>query len=308
MTIAEAPHPAGATTIEILRGKHAGVYRVHPLAVMLPRIEGAAREELQNSLRRCGQQEPAVVAGAWFLDGRNRVEIMNDLGQEPIAVQFASLKTKLSPEDWIVMKHLARRDLTDDQRLAFVANCRAWLKRYKHLQPTARMLVVASASAAQTQTSTIGHAPESRPAEYPPKPADNAPNRKPGRPPGMRSEAKALAAAAEQTRYRAEGLLKLRDQAPDLAEAVGCGTMKLKAALAQLKMRCQLQPPIPPAAPVNPPNADPARARVASALKEGMAVLREIIGKHEFRRRDIHCFWNQISLFAQCRVARDVRA
>ena len=60
LTIAKAQHPGSTATIEILHGKHAGVYYVHPLAAMLPRIKGEAREDLKKSIRRYGQKEPAV--------------------------------------------------------------------------------------------------------------------------------------------------------------------------------------------------------------------------------------------------------
>ena len=195
-----------------------------------------------KSLQKDGQQEDCVVDGTTFLDGRNRVNAMNDLGLAPHVVQFADLKTGLSPAAWVMTKNLQRRHLTDDQQLAIAAKYRAWCKAEDERQQAeadAKRSAQGTSEAQDDSETTAESHPQdadgSATAEYPQKAADNTSKGKRGRPRGNRSEAEALAKQAKQSEYRARQMVKLRAQAPELATAVEEGRMTLKAAIKKLK-------------------------------------------------------------------------
>jgi len=228
--------------IEIKYGPAKGVYRVHPQASLFPLVQGKARDELRKSIQADGQQEPVVLDNEYVLDGRNRVQILNELGMETKVVQFASLHTELSPAEWVMTQNLYRRHLTDDQRLAIMAKHLDWCKELK-----ARLDAEAAAAAnqeedsgdsgthAETEGGQPANASESATSEFPQKLAENADQRKRGRPRAQRSEAEALARATNQSRYRAEALVKIREYLPELAVAVEESRITLKDAIRKLK-------------------------------------------------------------------------
>jgi len=271
----------GPRTIEILHGEHAGVYSIYPVAAMLPGITGAAFDELKKSIAQYGQQEPAVVDGDWFLDGRHRVQIMNELGREPVVVQFASLKTGLTPEQWIMVKNKHRRQMTDDQALAFAEKALAWVEHKKQAWMMSHTLVQAGRNRESAEAANPVPEPEESESqangvaqEFPQKPAENPPKRKRGRPTGTRSRAEAAAKAVGQTRYRGEQITRLRGEAPELAEAVLSGELKLKQAMAQIKER---QKPQGTEMPNDPTGRTPDPERVRKAIRAGWKALGDVL-------------------------------
>jgi ParB-like chromosome segregation protein Spo0J len=91
-----------------------GSYTVHPVASLFPRLEGKARDELKQSLLDHGQQQPIVVKDGVLVDGLNRLELLLELGKEPVIQEYTST---LPVEEYILAANLWRRHLTDDQRM-----------------------------------------------------------------------------------------------------------------------------------------------------------------------------------------------
>ena len=264
---------ASPATIEILYGEFKGIYKVHPAAALFPLLAGQPFEDLKKSIAKHGQKDPAVIDGDVLLDGRNRVRSLNELGRETWAVQFRSLKSGVAPEKWIEIKNAHRRNLSEDQRIAIVARIIAWRKEEDarnrlRCRVTARSNPAASTSLSTSQQPAPGEKQEAAKqseSEYPQKAAENTPKRQHGRPcGGKRSEAKAVAAAASQSRYRAESMIKLADEAPDLTDAVERGELKLKEAMAKLRGR---QNPQPTTVLVDQPNGTPDIERVDAACE-----------------------------------------
>ena len=90
------PIPADADTIEILHGPQKGkLLTVHPVAkLFFPRPDAAVREAMKASLERYGQLEPIVVHRDYLLDGRLRLELLNELGRAPAVIRFTTLKPR----------------------------------------------------------------------------------------------------------------------------------------------------------------------------------------------------------------------
>ena len=286
--------------IEIAYGPFKGVHPVYPVTCLFPLIHGRDREDLTKSLDRDGQQEPCVMYGSVFLDGRNRVMALNALGRAPKIIQFSDLKTGLTPAAWVMAKNKERRHLTDDQYLAITANYRHWCKAEAAREQAEADAATKSAqgeSVKQGDPSDTGAnhskgADKSAASEFPPKPAENAAKRKRGRPPGERSDAEALAKNAKQTRYRAERMLTLRKRSPELATAVQEGRLTLKQAIEQLQQTQSSKK-----ARSDQPEVD----RVARAVDRARKMLLKQASQLE--ANDQAAFWRQVAA-----VVRDLAA
>jgi hypothetical protein len=213
-------------TVEILFGSFKGTYKIHSVAKLFPPLRGKAYEELKRSIHENGQQEPIVIDGDELLDGSNRLAVLNDLKMEPIIVQFSSLKTGLTPGAWIAAKNLARRHLTNDQRLAITDRYLRWCKENGEKAAPGKNIGLGGHNLAAGQQSAT---------EFPQKPAEIPPRSKRGRPRGQRSVVEELASEANETRYRAEQMVKVRALSPELAAAIEQGRLTLKEAAAQLQ-------------------------------------------------------------------------
>jgi hypothetical protein len=226
-------------TIQIEYGPSKGTYNVHPMAQIFPLLQGSPYEELKTSIQTAGQQEQIVFDGAVLLDGRNRMTALNELGIEPWIVQFADLNTGLNPGVWTATKNLHRRHLTDDQKLALTARYEAWCKdecdRLAAVSTPPELAEPIDGSGVPGGERLKTEEPIESPVAFPQKPAEIPPPAKRGRPSGRRTEAKNLAAETKQSRYRAEQILKIRDNSPDIAVAVEQGKTSLKQAMAQLR-------------------------------------------------------------------------
>jgi ParB-like chromosome segregation protein Spo0J len=294
----QAPVPAAEATqkIEIVCGDAKGVYTVHPVACMFPPMRGRGYDELLNSLKNDGQQEPCVVDGNVFLDGRNRVKALNELGRATRVVQFADLETDLTPGAWVMTKNLQRRHLTSDQYLAITAKYRAWCKEEadrKQAEADAASRSEQGASTDQddpekTEASQQQNAEGAEASDYRQKPADNTRKRKRGRPRGERSEAKALARDAKQSRYRAEQMVKLRKQSPELATKVEKGALTLKEAMRLLKAQQSAQK----SQPQGPDDVN----KVAKAVEKAKQMLLKQAKKLEPNEQA--AFWQQLAEFS----------
>lgn len=104
-----SPQTSAASAPETIGG-----YHVHRTASLFPLLQGVAREELKKSLADNGQEEPIIVQNRTLIDGRNRLAILLELGRQPV---FQEYDSKLQVEEYILIKNLWRRHLTDDQRI-----------------------------------------------------------------------------------------------------------------------------------------------------------------------------------------------
>lgn len=107
-------------------GERVAGYEVHPAAAQFPLLEGAAFDELVESIRKHGQLVPVLTYRGQLLDGRNRARAVEHLRQEGHDI---SLDMRLwqpsdacqSPVEFVMAMNLHRRDLTDDQRAQIAA-------------------------------------------------------------------------------------------------------------------------------------------------------------------------------------------
>lgn len=91
--------------------------KVHPIANLLPMIDGAAWPEFVNSLREKGLIDPIVTHEGMILDGRNRYRACVVLGIEP---RFSTYKGD-DPLGFVIASNVHRRHLTTAQRAAIAA-------------------------------------------------------------------------------------------------------------------------------------------------------------------------------------------
>lgn len=103
-------------------------YKVHPVAELFPLIPKGSRpyNDLEENISLFGQMEPIVLDGELLLDGRNRLAICEGLGIEPKVAQWKSLGITVPIHEWIFSKNFARRNLTEDQRLAVHVEYNRW--------------------------------------------------------------------------------------------------------------------------------------------------------------------------------------
>jgi ParB-like chromosome segregation protein Spo0J len=170
-----------------------GDYTVHPVASLLPKLEGAARDELKQSLLQHGQQQPIVVKDGVLWDGRNRLEILLELGKEPVIQEYAGT---LPPAEFILAANVHRRHLTDTQRAAIGVDILHWQETQQAKQRQAHRALVGN----QTKS------------------------------PANANERKASARIADKvkvSRDRVEQVIKVKKHAPELMDSLKSGKMEL---------------------------------------------------------------------------------
>jgi hypothetical protein len=98
-------------------------FTIHPVALKFPSLPEEERAELKESIRKFGQFDPIIVDPDTnqILDGRNRLEICQELGVKPKIARFDHLKDRVSPEEYIFDVNMKRRHLTTSQRAAIAA-------------------------------------------------------------------------------------------------------------------------------------------------------------------------------------------
>ena len=179
-----------------------GGFKVHEIAALFPMLTGAARDELKQSLMQHGQQQPIVVKDGLLVDGRNRLEILLELGEEPVIQEYVGL---LAIEDYILIQNLHRRHLSDPQRLVITTKAMLWKET----------------KAAQTRQQEGGkrHGRGRRKAA--------ANSTQPIRQPTVSEK---IAAAAKTTDYQARQAVAVARHAPEFLEQVATGNMPLRVA------------------------------------------------------------------------------
>jgi ParB-like chromosome segregation protein Spo0J len=98
-------------------------YEFHPLANVLPLIEGAEFDRLVADIAEHGLHNPMTVYEGKILDGRNRERACRAAGVEPQYVEFGGK----DPAAFVLSQNLARRHLGPSER-AMVAARMANLK------------------------------------------------------------------------------------------------------------------------------------------------------------------------------------
>jgi hypothetical protein len=112
----------------------------HPLAEVLPLIEGTEFNDLVNSIRAHGLREPITMLDDMILDGRNRYLACLKVGIEPRVELF----TGNDPVAFVADKNLCRRHLTVGQRAMAVAKLATLSNGNPHRNLTAGIPAVKS--------------------------------------------------------------------------------------------------------------------------------------------------------------------
>jgi ParB-like chromosome segregation protein Spo0J len=90
----------------------------HPLAELFPPMTGADFDALVADVQQNGLLDPIVLYDNQILDGRHRYRACQQLGVEPITVEWTGPGT---PEAFVISKNLHRRQLTESQRAVIAA-------------------------------------------------------------------------------------------------------------------------------------------------------------------------------------------
>jgi hypothetical protein len=212
------------------------------VAALFPAMHEIAYIRLKASIQEHGQLEPIVVDGSILLDGRHRHLACEELGIEPKVIEYSALALSNTPDEWVFAVNIHRRSLTEDQKLALLVTFDTYLTVSK-AKPTQEHAACtdqkASAPNLRDSKRENGRVAEIQEDEFPSRNRDGKspliPKR--GRPAGDGNgrACELLAKASGQTRYRAEGILKLACYNPGLLAAVKDRTLSLRQAMAQLR-------------------------------------------------------------------------
>jgi hypothetical protein len=82
---------------------------------LFPDFSPEELEELAESIKRDGQQEPAVIYEGQLLDGKNRQAACKLAGKE---LKVVTLEPGIDPTTFVIQRNLLRRNLTTGQRAA----------------------------------------------------------------------------------------------------------------------------------------------------------------------------------------------
>jgi N6-adenosine-specific RNA methylase IME4/ParB-like chromosome segregation protein Spo0J len=92
-------------------------YKFHPLADVLPLIEGAEFDQLVADMAKNGLLNPITIHDDMILDGRNRERACRAAGVEPVYAAF----TGDDPATFVLSQNLARRHLGPSERAMVAA-------------------------------------------------------------------------------------------------------------------------------------------------------------------------------------------
>ena len=93
---------------------------VHPVAAMVPRIEGESFEMFKRSIQDEGQRERIATWHGSVIDGRNRLAACLALGIMPQSNEM-EFENEAECVEYIISRNIHRRHLTDDQRKMIMA-------------------------------------------------------------------------------------------------------------------------------------------------------------------------------------------
>lgn len=178
--------------------------RVHRDAALVPEMRPQEYAELLADIRQRGIVVPLDVHGNTVLDGRHRLKIARELGLPTVPVHQVDLKDD-SETVWLLKAAVLRRHLSDDQRAMMAAMYAARHPQKRGPKPPSIF-------------------PGPRRSGNPGAPATT-------RAPAQEEAAKGMNVAPKRTRNAAAVL----GAAPELADQVHCGKLKLAQAVRQVK-------------------------------------------------------------------------
>jgi len=121
---------------------------VHPAAAIFPMLDDADMLELGKSITAHGLREkialipnPEVAGGFLVLDGRNRLEALRKIGvtEKVIIEQYSRIidlkPLSATPEEYVMMANIDRRNLTQPQRRALAGKLAIMLEESQKLLP-----------------------------------------------------------------------------------------------------------------------------------------------------------------------------
>jgi len=240
--------------------EYAESLRVHPVAAMFPMIEGKHYEDLCASIESIGLIEPVVLMDDCLVDGRNRIKACLDLDIEPTYVQYRKLDCGEEPVAlYIEARNLARRDLTDDQRVSIAAKLEAegYIKRAN----MKRSMAAASQAASQSRAS------DGKMMAVADSPGVNQTVKTRSEPQPSVPTAVKVAKKAGVSQRKGQQALKAAVHAPEALEQVIAGKLPLADAA---KIAEKVSPPKP-----RKSRKDPATISVDDRVKKVMALIKK---------------------------------
>jgi ParB-like chromosome segregation protein Spo0J len=187
-------------------------YDVHPLAAMFPLMEGEELERLVASIRHHELLHPITVHGRFIIDGRNRLRACQLADKPP---RFEEYQGEGNAEDifvFILDQNIQRRHIDADQRAAIVGKMKSWTLKQDAVQ--------AKHEGQRLGGKLKGH------VSFTQKPVQSS------RAPQTRDK---LAQLADISTYKAEQVITLLRESPELLDEVAEGKIKLKDASAKSK-------------------------------------------------------------------------
>jgi hypothetical protein len=182
-------------------------YAIHPAADMLPLITLEEFEELKADIMRRGQRIPILMKGRVLLDGRHRMMVCQLLKLTPKIEQYGGN----DEVGEIISRNIRRRHLTDEQRVMIAAQMRgeilsdeAQVRQKAHLRKGDQAPVVVKSSQRENGEFPVGIKTH-RVREM-------------------------LAAETEVSDHKARQALDVAKHAPELADKVAAGKMRLARA------------------------------------------------------------------------------
>jgi hypothetical protein len=95
--------------------------KVHPVADILPMLEGQELTELAEDIKKNGQRLPIIIHEGWLLDGRNRLQACKLVGVKPWIEGWQPHGKADSRVAFISAVNFLRRHLDAGQRAAYAA-------------------------------------------------------------------------------------------------------------------------------------------------------------------------------------------
>ena len=93
-------------------------YPVHPAANLFPMMTAEEYEGLKADIAQHKQRKAITVWNGQLIDGRNRLQVCNELGIPPLVEE---LESNIDPVAWVVSVNLHRRHLSTGQRASIAA-------------------------------------------------------------------------------------------------------------------------------------------------------------------------------------------
>lgn len=97
----------------------------HPASELFPLLEGERRKELLDSIKSLGLLNPIWTYQGDILDGRNRYQICQEIGVEPVFQEYQGE----TPYAFVLAQNLQRRDLSVVQRIRIAESARKEIER-----------------------------------------------------------------------------------------------------------------------------------------------------------------------------------